>query len=383
MKQSIPDIRLDSPFGSHTLRRWPRRAGERLRAWDNADSLALAALAERGAQRLLVVNDSHGALSLPVGDALLGSTGDSWLSRRAIADNARDNTQENAQDNAPSWDEERHWLWPDQPLPAEADLVMMRVPKSLSLFEYQLYCLNRDLPAGVPVLVAGMDKHLPDNLRPLMEHWLDEVNVGRGERKARLFSGITRGETTAVTKWPKTLTLAEQGWQLTIHAGVFSGARQDPGGRFLMRHVPEGVEGMIADLGCGNGMVGLLAAQRNPGARVIFCDESYQAIRSVRESAARCLPGGDVGFHLGNGLDRLDDTFDLILLNPPFHRGHAIDDGTARMLFSHAKRQLKPGGELRVVGNRHLDYKRILGRQFGWVKQLAADNRFVVLAAGK
>ena len=375
MKQTSLDIRLDSPFGSHALRRWPRRAGERLRAWDNADSLALAAVAERGAQRLLVVNDSHGALSLPVADSLLGSAGDSWLSRRAIAENARD--------NALGWDDERQWFWPDQTLPAQADLVVMRVPKSLSLFEYQLYCLGRDLPAGVPVLVAGMDKHLPDNLRPVMEHWLDDVHVGRGVRKARLFSGVTRGEATAAMKWPKTLTLPDQGWELTIHAGVFSGAKQDPGGRFLMRHVPEGVGGMIADLGCGNGMVGLLAAQRNPDARVIFCDESYQAIRSVRESAARCLPDGNLGFHLGNGLDRLDDTFDLILLNPPFHRGHAIDDGTARMLFSHAKRQLKPGGELRVVGNRHLDYPRLLERSFGWVRQLAQDSRFVVLAAGK
>lgn len=375
MKQSPPDIHLETPFGTHTLRRWPRRAGERLRAWDNADSLALGAVAEQDAHRLLVMNDSHGALSLPVGNRLLGSSGDSWLSRRAITANARDNDLE--------WDDERQWFWPDQSLPAEADLVVMRVPKSLPLFEYQLYCLNRDLPAGVPLRVAGMDKHLPDNLRPVMENWLDEVHVGLGERKARLFSGVTRGEASATMKWPKTLTLPEEGWELTIHAGVFSGARQDPGGRLLMRHVPEGVTGMIADLGCGNGMVGMLAAQRNPGARVMFCDESYQAIRSARENVARCLPRAEAGFHLGNGLDRLDDEFDLILLNPPFHRGHAVDDGTARMLFGHASRQLKPGGELRVVGNRHLDYKRILARQFGWVKQLAADSRFVVWAAGK
>ena len=371
MSTETPEIRFDNPLMPLNLRRWPRRAGEKLRAWDNADQLLLAQLAETGHGRIMVFNDQHGALSLPLGERLLVSCGDSWLARRAISTNARDNDL--------VWEAER-WCWPDQPLPADVDLVVMRVPKSLALFEYQLAGITRDLPAGVPVWVGGMDKHLPETLKQTLSRWLQAVNTGRGVRKARVFGGVTAGPGPS-SGWPKTLRIEPQGWQLSVHAGVFGGARQDAGGALLMRHVPVDIAGHIADLGCGNGMVGLWAAQRNPQARVVFCDESYQAIRSARENAGRLLDEGRADFHLGNGLDRFDQRFEAILLNPPFHRGHAVDDAMARMLVRQSSRQLLPEGCLTLVGNRHLDYHRLLPRYFGQVEQLAADKRFVVFRA--
>ncbi|WP_032487348.1 methyltransferase, partial [Yersinia pestis] len=48
------------------------------------------------------------------------------------------------------------------------------------------------------------------------------------------------------------------------HANVFSRNNLDIGARFFMEILPYDVTGKIADLGCGNGVVGLIALEQNP-----------------------------------------------------------------------------------------------------------------------
>ena len=48
-----------------------------------------------------------------------------------------------------------------------------------------------------------------------------------------------------------------------------------------------------------------------------------------------------------------------------------------------AKRCLQYGGELRIVGNRHLDYHHKLKKLFGNCTLIASNQKFVVLRAVK
>src|SRR6185436_16663253 len=91
---------------------------------------------------------------------------------------------------------------------------------------------------------------------------------------------------------------------LQVEPGVFSQDSLDLGACFFLEQVPHGVTGAIADLGCGNGVIGLVAAQQNPEAKIFFCDESSQAVRSARTNAAALYPTRELYFHYGNGLDR-------------------------------------------------------------------------------
>src|SRR5690606_21611866 len=160
---------------------------------------------------------------------------------------------------------------------------------------------------------------------------LPEVTLLRGQHKAHALFARVSGEAVPAPPYPSRVPVPDTGWTLAVRAGVFSHGQRDIGAGHFMRHLPSGVTGRIADLGCGNGVIGLIAAQRNPRAEVVFCDESWQALESARENAAR-YAASPVGFHLGNGLEGVPGKFDLILLNPPFHRGHAVDDSVARML---------------------------------------------------
>jgi 16S rRNA (guanine1207-N2)-methyltransferase len=52
-------------------------------------------------------------------------------------------------------------------------------------------------------------------------------------------------------------------------------------------------------------------------------------------------------------------------------------------MFSDARDALRPGGELWVIGNRHLGYHVKLRRLFGNSELIASDPKFVVLRAVK
>lgn len=77
------------------------------------------------------------------------------------------------------------------------------------------------------------------------------------------------------------------------------------------------------------------------------------------------------------------DSVDLVLNNPPFHSHQATTDTTAWRMFTGARRALRPGGELWVIGNRHLGYHLKLRRLFGNSQLVASGPKFVVLKAVK
>jgi len=373
------------PWGQLALQRWPRRRNETLQAWDNADLYLLNTLAERGlpvseadeaakaGATTLVLNDQQGALALALqqaasaGGAVVESSGDSFMAQAAALANGEDNSLQGIR-----------FLWPFDALGQTPDQVIMRVPKSVALLEWQLHWLSEHLPQGVPVWLAGMDKHLPRQLVSLLQRYLGNGRAEYGWKKARLFSAQTPGQVLADTGYPSKVEAGD--WQLTVHAGVFAQQQLDIGARFFLDHLPQSLAAgsRVVDLGCGNGVIGLAALQASPSAEMTFCDESWLALESARDNVSRYFPEAQCQFHHGDGLLGLENDFDCILLNPPFHDGHVVGDHVARRLFNQAARALAPGGELRVIGNRHLGYHKVLSRRFGSVTVLGSNAKFVV-----
>ncbi|MCP3665068.1 MAG: methyltransferase, partial [Gammaproteobacteria bacterium] len=167
------------------------------------------------------------------------------------------------------------------------------------------------------------------------------------------------------------------------HASVFSRDKLDIGTRFFLQQIPaEGIYGDIIDLGCGNGVAGLVAAELNQNARIVFYDESYMAVASAQESYERSGLLNRTRFRVGDCLDGYSDqSADLILCNPPFHQQQVVGDYVAMRMFKQSRRALKPGCKLLVIGNRHLGYHIKLKRLFNQVETIASNSKFVVLSA--
>jgi 23S rRNA (guanine1835-N2)-methyltransferase len=279
----------------------------------------------------------------------------------------------------------------DEP-PARIDVLLVRVPKSLALLEDQLHRLAPAVHAGTVVIGTGMTTEIHTSTLKLFERIIGPTRTSLAVRKARLIHctpdpALKPGP----SPWPHSYELPGDvagGLSVTNHAGVFSAERLDIGTRLLLQHLPQ-LSGptRAVDLGCGNGVVGTaVAALAGPGteAEVVFADESHQAIASAQATFAANGPHPDAlaEFLIGDGLSGLPPgSVDLVLNNPPFHSHQATTDAIARRMFAGARAALRPGGELRVVGNRHLGYHVMLRRLFGNCTTVASNPKFVVLSA--
>jgi len=158
------------------------------------------------------------------------------------------------------------------------------------------------------------------------------------------------------------------------------------GARFFLQHLPSDLEGEIVDLGCGNGVIGLMALQQNPLSQVHFVDESYMAVASSRMNIeVNCPQDRERStFHVNNSLAGYpSDRLHAVLCNPPFHQQSAVTDHIAWQMLRDARRCLQDGGELRIVGNRHLDNYHKMKKLFGNCTTVASNQKFVVLRSVK
>lgn len=381
--------RMTTARGDFDLARFPEDPRDPLRAWDAADEYLLRHLheAEDGPVDLsgsvVVLGDRWGALATALAAHDPVQISDSYLGQQA--------TRANLERNGLSPDAVRLRTTRDAP-PDRIDVLLVRVPKSLALLEDQLHRLAPGVHAGTVVVGTGMVTEIHTSTLKLFERVLGPTRTSLAVRKARLVfctpdPGLFRGD----DPWPRTYTLpgdvgVVSGLTVTNHAGVFSAERLDAGTRLLLRNLParSGPEHVV-DLGCGNGVIGLAAALVNGDAEVTFVDESYQALASAEDTFRANAPAGAAArFVAADGMsDFPRGTADLILNNPPFHTHRGRTDATAWRMFNGSRAALRRGGELWVVGNRHLGYHVKLRRLFGNCEVVASDPKFVLLRSVK
>jgi len=369
--------RLTVAQGGFVLHRLPQRPRQLLRAWDAADEYLLAYLAENKPDadaRLLLVNDAFGALAVALNAYRTVAVSDSFLAHEATRINWRANGLPDGK-----------LTLVDSLTTPEGffDWVLVKVPKTLALLEDQLIRLRPCVRPGTQVLVAAMMKALPASVWGLLERLLGSTTTLLAKKKAKLI--IVQpdlGKPIQKNPYPVIYSLENTRFRIINQANVFSRDSLDIGTRFFLQQLPDGASARdIIDLGCGNGVVGLVAAQRNPIATVYFVDESYMAVASAQANFHAAFGAQrKAEFIVGDGLTQFaTGSVDLILCNPPFHQQHAMDDQIAVALFKGAKRVLRKGGQLWIVGNRHLAYHIQLRRIFGNCNLAAANAKFVVL----
>ncbi len=82
----------------------------------------------------------------------------------------------------------------------------------------------------------------------------------------------------------------------------------------------------------------------------------------------------------GDCADTVEGNFDLVLCNPPFHRGFDVDNELTRHFLSAARKKLDRGGVAVFVVNSFIPIEKKLGGLFRKVQTLLNDRQFKVLA---
>lgn len=79
----------------------------------------------------------------------------------------------------------------------------------------------------------------------------------------------------------------------------------------------------ILDVGTGTGVLALIAAQRCPQALIDAVEVDAQAAAQARENVASSPWPGRIGIHTADIRQWTSgERYDLVLCNPPFHKGH-------------------------------------------------------------
>jgi 16S rRNA (guanine1207-N2)-methyltransferase len=158
--------------------------------------------------------------------------------------------------------------------------------------------------------------------------------------------------------------------------GVFAFDRVDEGATSLIGAMQVREGEATLDLGCGTGLVGLAALRR--GGEVTLADVSARAVESARRTlASNGYPEAPVRLSVGASAFA-DATFDVVVTNPPFHKGHGVDFEVARLFIVGAARVLRPGGRLYLVANAFLPYEPWLQERFREVRVAWESPRFKV-----
>ena len=162
--------------------------------------------------------------------------------------------------------------------------------------------------------------------------------------------------------------------------GIFSADGPDPGSVLLASALPVKLGGKVADLGAG---WGFLAAEvlKRPGVKKL---DLVEAEADALDCAKVNITDPRARFHWADATTwRPETLLDVVVMNPPFHKGREADPALGAAFIRAARRMLAPSGELWLVANRHLPYDAVLSDSFLEVREVVTQGGFRVIQAIK
>lgn len=151
-------------------------------------------------------------------------------------------------------------------------------------------------------------------------------------------------------------------------------------GTLAMLSIVEFQEGdKVLDLGCGYGIVGIVAAKFLGTGNVVMIDKDFTAVELSKKNAVLNNVDG-IKIIQSDGFKGLDEKdFSIILSNPPYHDDFSVPKEFIEKGFN----RLKIGGRMFMVTKRDLWYRNKLASIFGGVKKWIIDDYFVFMSEKK
>ena len=384
---------------SFKLERYPKTRDPNLRAWNAADEYLINHLREHDHMLddgpTLIINDQFGALSVCLAEQSPWTWSDSYLSDCARIKNLELNSL-NINNKSLTFEFDKQSLAVTKSyanddtaeIPLLFSTIIIRIPKHLSLLEFQLSAIRSKVDKGTQFIAAGMTKEIHKSTIALFEKWVGPTQTTLAVKKSRLilsnYSADIDASPLKCDKHYLTENLIDPSKTLTICGmpGVFSREKIDHGTRVLLQNFPQLNEpAKLIDLGCGAGIIGAAIAQKDPPIEVTLTDESRLAIESSIQTFSINSLSKPIAIQT-NALDKISkNQYDYVLCNPPFHQQNTQTLSIANKMFRQSAVCLKKNGMLLVVANRHLKYGKQLKKYFECVRILSDDKKFIVWMA--
>ncbi len=169
------------------------------------------------------------------------------------------------------------------------------------------------------------------------------------------------------------VTIGEVTLRLQTEPSLFSPQRADAGTLAMLSLIRFETQDKVLDLGCGYGLVGILAAHHLPAERVVMLDNDPTAVAIARRNAdANGVP--QVTVALSDGVrDTRETGFTKIISNPPYH----VDFAVPKHFIEKGFNRLMLGGTMWMVTRRRDWYRNKLGAIFGGSRVHEIDGYYV------
>ena len=238
--------------------------------------------------------------------------------------------------------------------------------------------IERVLPGGLVVVAGGKEDGI-DSLRrrinallPLEGHLPKHHGLAFWSRSA--------GDEAASVLCAANPDVVVEG---RFHAapGMFSFDRIDAGSKLLVANLPDDLKGNVADFCAGWGYLAAEVAARSPGLTGLDLYEAdFEALEAAKGNIGKA--SFEPRFFWTDLLsETVERRYDVIVMNPPFHRSQAAEPEIGAGMIRAASKALRPGGRLFMVANRQLPYEQVLSAAFASHAEIARDSIFKVFSA--
>jgi 16S rRNA (guanine1207-N2)-methyltransferase len=139
----------------------------------------------------------------------------------------------------------------------------------------------------------------------------------------------------------------------------------------------------VLDLGCGSGILGMVAARIAVKGHVWLVDANSEAVTLTQRNLQRnnIINATVLGSDSTSAI--ADMQFDVVVSNPPFHKGRNEARDLGPRFIVDAAQVLQPNGRCYIVANRFLPYEAVMHAQFANVHEIAGNTRFKVLCGSR
>lgn len=272
-------------------------------------------------------------------------------------------------------------LIPDMSLFDNIDTLIYYWPKTKREAQFRLSCLLHYLSDNANIFIIGENR---SGVRSC-EKWLAAFgSITKIDIAKRCSLYRFRAEVSIpfdIKYWWNEYSLPNSTLVRAL-PGVFSIDHLDTGSELLLEVLSKNeniVTGKVLDLGCGAGVLSVAIAKMNPNIDLTLSDTQAAALISSKATLAINHVKGKVV--ASDVFSDIDNRFDLIISNPPFHDGIGTNYAIVEKLICEARQYLIPGGHLCLVANAFLPYAKLLDKAFGRYQILLQTSKFKVYLA--
>ena len=168
----------------------------------------------------------------------------------------------------------------------------------------------------------------------------------------------------------------------TVYPGLFAGGGLDVMTAAMLRAMPTSATRharAVLDFCSGSGVLAAAMRRRAPGARLTLVDADAVALAAARENLAGCDPPCAIVSSDGWSGLAPDETFDVIVSNPPVHLGLQPEFTVLAALVKGCAERLNPGGSCWFVAQRYVPVGAMCAEAGAErARCVAVDDRFAV-----